>query len=32
MELVDTSTLELSATVPSEVLGRVSKGMPIRFT
>jgi membrane fusion protein (multidrug efflux system) len=31
MELVDTSTLELSATVPSEVLGRVTKGMPIRF-
>ncbi|MBP6875556.1 MAG: efflux RND transporter periplasmic adaptor subunit [Candidatus Eisenbacteria bacterium] len=31
MELVDTRTLELSATVPSEVLGRISKGMPIRF-
>lgn len=31
MIIVDTSTLELSATVPSEALGRVTRGSPIRF-
>ncbi len=29
--VVDTNTLELSATVPSEALGRVGPGAPIRF-
>lgn len=29
--VVDTNTLELSATVPSEALGRVRPGAPIRF-
>ncbi len=31
MTLVDTETLELSATVPSEALARVQPGTPIRF-
>lgn len=31
-QIVDTDTLELSATVPSEALARVQPGTPIRFT
>jgi RND family efflux transporter MFP subunit len=31
MVIVDTRTLELSATVPSEALGRVGQGTPIQF-